>query len=59
MGIILEFRRNEEAAVQVARPVEESLGEIIIFPGVRIDRYVSSEAPEGNPSPRRVQRRKK
>ena len=38
MGIILEFRRSEEAAIRIARPVEGSLGEIIIFPGVRIDR---------------------
>ena len=43
MGIILEFRRSEEAAVRIARPVEGSLGEIIIFPGVRIDRRASSD----------------
>ncbi len=46
MGIILEFRRSEEAAIRIARPVEGSLGEIIIFPGVRIDRRASSDLPE-------------
>ena len=45
MGIILEFRRSEEAAVRIARPVEGSLGEIIIFPGVRIDRRAPGERP--------------
>ena len=38
MGNILEFRRSEEAAIRTARPIQGSLGEIIIFPGVRIDR---------------------
>ena len=61
MGIILEFRRSEEAAIRIARPVEGSLGEIIIFPGVRIDRRATNEVPEqtGTPSGRRIQRRRK
>ena len=61
MAIILEFRRSEEATAQTARPVEGSLGEIIIFPGVRIDRRASSDTPEqtGTPSRRRVQRSRK
>jgi len=61
MGIILEFRRSEEAALQAARPIEGSLGEIIIFPGVRIDRRATSDVPEqaGAPSGRRVQRSRK
>jgi hypothetical protein len=63
MGTILEFRRNDEAADRAARPVEGSLGEIIIFPGVRIERYrqVSHDMPEhaGTPSGRRVQRGRK
>ena len=46
MGTILEFRRSEDAAVRIARPVEDTLGEIIIFPGVRIDRRTSIEMPE-------------
>jgi hypothetical protein len=61
MGIILEFRRSEEAAVQTSRPVEGSLGEIIIFPGVRIDRRAECDRPEqtGTPSRRRAQRSRK
>jgi len=61
MGIILEFRRSEEAAVRISRPVEGSLGEIIIFPGVRIDRHASSDMPNqtGTPSRRRLQRSRK
>ncbi|MGZ8401311.1 MAG: hypothetical protein ACXWVI_08430 [Methyloceanibacter sp.] len=61
MGIILEFRRGEEAAIRSAGPVEGSLGEIIIFPGVRIDRMAAHEEPEqaGTPSGRRVQRGRK
>ncbi len=61
MGIILAFRRNEEAAVPIARPVVGSLGEIIIFPGVRIDRDASNDVPAqtGTPSRRRVQRGRK
>jgi hypothetical protein len=61
MGIILEFRRSEEAAIRTARSIEGSLGEIIIFPGVRIDRRATNDAPEqaGTPSGRRVQRSRK
>lgn len=62
MGIILEFRRPEEQAPRFAKPVEGSLGEIVIFPGVRIERYrhAASEAPdEGTPSRKRAQRARK
>ena len=63
MGIILEFRRSAEAARQSAAPTEGSLGEIIIFPGVRIERYrqVPNDMPEhaGAPSRRRAQRLRK
>lgn len=61
MGIILEFRRNEEATIRSARPIEGSLGEIIIFPGVRIDRRATDDVPEqaGTPSGRRIQRSRK
>jgi hypothetical protein len=55
MGIILEFRRSEEAAIRMATPAAGSLGEIIIFPGVRIDRRASGDTPRltDTPSPRR------
>jgi hypothetical protein len=61
MGTILEFRRTEEAAMRIARPVEGTLGEIIIFPGVRIDRRASNDMPEqtGAPSGSRLQRGRK
>jgi hypothetical protein len=61
MAVILEFRRSEEAASRIARPVEGSLGEIIIFPGVRIDRRASGDTPResGAPSGRRAQRGRK
>jgi len=61
MGTILEFRRGEEAADRIAKPVEGSLGQIIIFPGVRIDRRASSDTPRqtGAPSRRRAQRGRK
>ncbi|HEY6920615.1 MAG TPA: hypothetical protein VI390_03335 [Methyloceanibacter sp.] len=61
MGTILEFRRGEEAAARIAKPVEGSLGQIIIFPGVRIDRRASSDTPRqtGAPSRRRAQRGRK
>jgi hypothetical protein len=63
MGIILEFRRTEDAAGRTATPTEGSLGEIIIFPGVRIERHrhVPTDMPEhaGSPSRRRAQRGRK
>jgi len=61
MGTILAFRRSEQAAVPIQRPLVGSLGEIIIFPGVRIDRSAPNERPAqaGTPSRRRVQRGRK
>jgi hypothetical protein len=61
MGVILEFRRSEDAASRIIRPVQGSLGEIIIFPGVRIDRRASGDTPRerGAPSGRRAQRGRK
>lgn len=61
MAIILEFRRPEEVAVRAPKPEEGSLGEIIIFPGVRIERRTVSDLPRETdaPSRRRVRARKK
>jgi len=61
MAVILEFRRSEEAANRITRSVQGSLGEIIIFPGVRIDRRASGNGPRQNGAPtrRRVQRARK
>ncbi len=61
MGIILEFRRDEEAASRILKSESGCLGEIIIFPGVRIERRASNETPRetGAPSRRRAQRGRK
>jgi hypothetical protein len=61
MGTILEFRRSEEAGSRIDKPATSSLGEIIIFPGVRIERRTSSDTPRraGAPSRRRAQRGRK
>jgi hypothetical protein len=61
MGVILEFRRGNEAASRIVKPGSGSLGEIIIFPGVRIERRASNETPRqtGAPSRRRAQRGRK
>ncbi len=61
MGTILAFRRNDEAAIAVAKPVNGSLGEIIIFPGVRIERGVWRDKPAetGAPSRKRAERGRK
>lgn len=50
MATILEFRRTEEALGRIDKPVEGSLGEIIIFPGVRIERTTSNGEPQGTGS---------
>jgi hypothetical protein len=61
MATILEFRRRDESEGSAARQTEGSLGEIIIFPGVRIERRPQAEIKAaGRPAPRRrAQRRKK
>jgi hypothetical protein len=50
MATILEFRRTKKTAARIGKPVEGSLGEIVIFPGVRIERRMSSELPKGSRS---------
>ena len=45
MATILEFHRTEEAMARIGEPGEGTLGEIIIFPGVRIERHTSTDAP--------------
>jgi hypothetical protein len=61
MGNIVEFRRGDDAAARIAKPMDGSLGQIIIFPGVRIDRRTSTDTPgeTGAPSRRRAQRGRK
>ncbi len=61
MATILEFRRRDEGETDGVRHAEGSLGEIIIFPGVRIERRPKAGLKgTGRPAPRRrAQRRKK
>ncbi|HWM31577.1 MAG TPA: hypothetical protein VNO69_07755 [Methyloceanibacter sp.] len=61
MAIILEFRRSEEEAARITKPLEGSLGEIIIFPGVRIERRSARKRPKQTITPlrRRAQRSRK
>jgi hypothetical protein len=61
MGTILAFRRNEEAAIPIVKPAVGSLGEIIIFPGVRIERGTWRDKPAdtGAPARKRAQRGRK
>jgi len=54
MATILYFRRVEDAEARVG-PVDGTLGEIIIFPGVRIERHETPETPRHSPT---VQRRR-
>jgi len=39
MATILEFRMTEHDGARKEAPAERALGEIIIFPGVRIERH--------------------
>ena len=58
-GYILEFRHGEDAAARIAKPVDGSLGQIIIFPGVRIDRRASERREKQGAARRRAQRGRK
>lgn len=61
MGVILEFRQITEPVAQVIEPEARVLGEVVIFPGVRIERYASEETPSGTTSQarKRAQRARK
>ena len=53
MAIILEFRRGENASARVTKHADGSFGEIIIFPGVRIDRRAPDDVPRHTTTPRK------
>jgi hypothetical protein len=62
MAIILQFRPAVEPALRVMEPEDAVLGQIIIFPGVRIDRRASEGTPGGTtaaPPRKRAQRSRK
>jgi hypothetical protein len=47
MAIILQYRRPAEPAPRLAEPGDCIVGQVIIFPGVRIDRRAAEETPGG------------
>jgi hypothetical protein len=61
MATILEFRPTEDTTARIDKPGEGTLGEIIIFPGVRIERHATADAPQHAPATtrRRTQRARK
>lgn len=61
MATILQFRPSAEAKARIERPEEGTLGEIVIFPGVRIDRRGAADATRQASAPprRRAQRSRK
>jgi len=61
MGVILEFRQITEPIARVIEPEARVLGEVVIFPGVRIERYASEDTPSGTTSQarKRAQRARK
>ena len=59
MGTILEFRRAAEPAPRVTELKKGVLGEIIIFPGVRIERRAEGNPETGDTSRKRAQRGRK
>jgi hypothetical protein len=70
MAIILQFRptaqsllaadrRDDEAMSRAAMPVDALRGEIIIFPGVRIERRGPTPSPAHTTPRRRAQRSRK
>lgn len=61
MATILEFRRTAEPAPRVTELKDRALGEVIIFPGVRIERRAYEGTPDGmaSTSRKRAQRGRK
>jgi hypothetical protein len=60
MGVILQFRQIMEPVARVIEPEARVLGEVVIFPGVRIERHASEETPSTtSPARKRVQRTRK
>ena len=61
MATILQFRPTVEAKARIEVPSEGTLGEIIIFPGVRIERRGSADTSRDTSTParRRAQRSRK
>jgi hypothetical protein len=50
MATILEFRRAAEDTPRTMEPKDRVLGQVIIFPGVRIERRAFETTPRGTAS---------
>jgi hypothetical protein len=50
MAVILQYRRPAEAEPRQMQPYEGALGQVVIFPGVRIDRFTEDDSPRENVS---------
>ena len=50
MATILEFRRAAETAPRTIEQKDRVLGQVIIFPGVRIERRAFEGSPRGTAS---------
>jgi hypothetical protein len=61
MASILEFRRPDDRPARAASDADGAQGEIIIFPGVRIERQDLGGTPQGIGAPprKRAQRRRR
>ncbi len=61
MATILQFRRPEGSEPRVDKTLDRPLGDIVIFPGVRIERWAQRSPPKANARPqrRRAQRARK
>jgi len=61
MGVILQFRQLTEPVPRTAEPEGRAIGQVVIFPGVRIERHVSEDAPArtAGPARKRAQRARK
>jgi hypothetical protein len=61
MATILEFRRTAESAPRVTELRDHAVGQVIIFPGVRIERSAYEGTPGGTAgtSRKRAQRGRK
>jgi hypothetical protein len=59
MGVILQFRQTTEPVPRATEPADGVLCQVVIFPGVRIERRV--DAPSGRAAPvrKRAQRARK
>ena len=59
MATILEFRRTAEPVARAEAPQDGQLGQVIIFPGVRIERRAEGTPNAATPARKRTPRGRK